>query len=239
MNYKIGLKLWSINENYLEEAQRLFNKGLCQYIELYVVPGRTHEFLDMWTKLEVPYVIHAPHFEHGMNLASKECREYIIFHPGFSGEIKETLFQLKQLNDKRIVVENKPYYSLVNGIICNGYSVEDIGFILEHSVCGFCLDISHCICTANALHFDPFLYLRKFLKLSPAMFHLSDSHFNGTIDNHLHIGKGDYNFKSILNLLPKDAIVTLETPKNSLIDLSDFEEDVMALNSVFGALEHE
>jgi endonuclease IV len=71
------------------------------------------------------------------------------------------------------------------------------------------------------------------------MFHLSDSHFNGTIDNHLHIGKGDYNFKSILNLLPKDAIVTLETPKNSLIDLSDFEEDVMALNSVFGALEHE
>ena len=149
MNYKIGLKLWSINENYLEEAQRLFNKGLCQYIELYVVPGRTHEFLDMWTKLEVPYVIHAPHFEHGMNLASKECREnnkklaeetflfadklnadYIIFHPGFSGEIKETLFQLKQLNDKRIVVENKPYYSLVNGIICNGYSVEDIGFIL-------------------------------------------------------------------------------------------------------------
>ena len=37
--YKIGLKLWSINTDYYyDEAKRLYDEGVFDYIELYVVP---------------------------------------------------------------------------------------------------------------------------------------------------------------------------------------------------------
>ena len=38
--YKLGLKLWSINTDvYYEEAKKLYEKKLFDYIELYVVPN--------------------------------------------------------------------------------------------------------------------------------------------------------------------------------------------------------
>jgi hypothetical protein len=45
--FNIGLKLWSTNENYIEEAKRLFDNGIYQYIELYVIPN-SFEKIDLW-----------------------------------------------------------------------------------------------------------------------------------------------------------------------------------------------
>ena len=76
--HKLGLKLWSTNtESYLREAQRLYSLGIYDYIELYVVPN-TLDTLENWKKLNIPYVLHAPHFAHGVNLANSEkfeCEE--------------------------------------------------------------------------------------------------------------------------------------------------------------------
>ena len=72
--YKIGLKLWSINTDYyLKEAERLYHKGVYDYIELYVVPD-TEDTLSAWKKLTIPYIIHNAHFAHGFNLAKSEAK---------------------------------------------------------------------------------------------------------------------------------------------------------------------
>ena len=73
---KLGLKLWSVNTDaYLREARRLYAEGVFDYLELYVVPG-SQETLPIWEKLRndlnLPFVIHAPHSFHGVNLADAE-----------------------------------------------------------------------------------------------------------------------------------------------------------------------
>ena len=79
---KIGLKLWSINTDYyLKEAERLYNEGVYDYIELYVVPD-TEATLASWKKLSIPYIIHNAHFAHGFNLSRPEAkaRNQVIYH---------------------------------------------------------------------------------------------------------------------------------------------------------------
>ena len=73
--FRVGLKLWSNNENYFKEAIRLFEKGIYQYIELYMLPGTQKKMVEMWKELAIPYVVHAPHFQAGLNLAKREQKE--------------------------------------------------------------------------------------------------------------------------------------------------------------------
>lgn len=113
MVYKLGLKLWSINTDcYYEEAKRLYNEGWFDYIELYVVPNSLDK-IEKWKKIEIPFIIHCPHFAHGFNLAKKEKKgsnrkifdevkkyadilnaKYIVIHGGIDGNVEETATQL-------------------------------------------------------------------------------------------------------------------------------------------------
>lgn len=241
----LGLKLWSINKNYVNEAKSLFEKGYCKYIELYVVPGSYNEYIKLWKGLNIPFVIHAPHYREGMNLANKanekqnfklveETKKYadalnaeiMIFHPGIAGDTEETARQIKKINDKRVVVENKPYFALDDNLICNGYSPHEIKRIIDYSGVGFCLDIGHAICTANAFKTDIKEYLEYFISLNPRMFHLSDGDYSGVYDSHLHFGDGSFNINFLLSKLPEKSLVTIETIKNSSENLNDFIQDI-------------
>lgn len=244
--FKLGLKLWSVNENYFKEAVRLYKEGYYDYIELYVIPGSFENFINLWKTIEIPFIIHAPHFRHGLNLAKEDVfeqnlkfaaetrkfadklnAEYIIFHPGIAGKVEETVRQINIINDSRILIENKPYYTVLgDGNICNGHSPEEIKYIAENTNTGFCLDIGHCFCSANAKKINAFKYLRDFLVLKPQMYHLTDNDFSSDIDNHLHFGEGDFNVAKVLNHIPEGAKITLETNKNSKENLDDFIKDV-------------
>jgi deoxyribonuclease IV len=251
--YNFGLKLWSINENYIDSAKELYKEGIYQYIELYVVPESYNHYSDIWIKLKkeenISFIIHAPHFGHGMNLAKKEFYEdnmqmyketkkfadklsadIIIFHPGTMGDIIETARQLKAINDNKIVIENKPYYAINSDNICNGNSPEDIEFLIEGTNIGFCLDIGHAFCSANAQHKEPLRYFMNFLKLHPKMYHLSDGNYKGIYDKHDKFGKGSYPIYEIRNLIPYGATITIETTKSSESNLEDFRNDVRYLN---------
>ena len=181
-DFKYGLKLWSTNDNYVKEAVRLFEQGIYNYIELYIKPGSYDKYIDIWKQLRIPYVIHAPHFLAGMNLAirgnidnninmAKESIKYaddlkadiIIFHPGIGGKEEETVYQLKQINDGRIVVENKPYQTIDGSAICNGHSPEQISYILKEASVGFCLDIGHALCAAISMKSNPYQYYKEYL----------------------------------------------------------------------------
>ena len=176
---KIGLKLWNINTDYYyDEAKKLYNDGVFDYVELYIVPGNI-ELIDKWKELSIPFDIHAPHFAHNMNLSKGEYREenykkyievkeyadelkasIIVFHSGIGGDYRETAEQIKYLNDSRILIENKPMRPLksTNGELCVGYKFDEIKYIIEKSNCGFCLDVGHAICSANSQNIDPYEY---------------------------------------------------------------------------------
>lgn len=249
--FKFGLKLWSTNVNYIEETKKLFNNNLFNYIELYTMPGTYKDYIEYWKNLEIPFYIHAPHFGSGLNLSDKikeksnlkfaeEAIKFtdklksdiIIFHPGINGSIDETKRQLSLLNDKRIVIENKPYYGLNNIGICIGSSFEEISNIIENTGVGFCLDIGHAICSANARRIEPLDFFKKFFKLNPKLFHLTDGDYNSEYDKHLHFGKGNYPIKDIIKLIPNDSFITIESEKKYIDKLDDFIEDINYLKNI-------
>lgn len=246
--FRFGLKLWSTNDNYVKEAVRLFEKGVYQYIELYMTPNTGKKHTEMWEKIDIPYVVHAPHYQAGLNLAKRESKETnirlinetqrfadtlsaenIIIHPGIGGDINETVRQLKEINEPRLLVENKPYYALFDGLVCNGTTADEIGFVMEEAGIGCCLDIGHAFCAARGLNKEPMGFLKEFLSLKPEMFHLTDGDHESVYDRHDHIGKGNFDMKSILNLIPQGEKVTVETTKDSQESLADFEEDIACL----------
>jgi sugar phosphate isomerase/epimerase len=242
--YNFGLKLWSTNKNYVASAVSHYYK-IYQYIELYTVPNSYNDFIELWKSLDIPYTIHAPHTLGGLNLSKKEMREQnfkiieevikfantlngslIIFHPGIDGDIEETVSQIKKIKDKRILIENKPYFGLVDNLICVGSSPSEIQFIMDNTGAGFCLDIGHAICSANAHKLEPLGYIKEFMQLKPKMYHLTDGDYNSVYDNHKHIGDGNFPVKEILGLLPLNSFITIETVKKSKDNLDDFIHDI-------------
>lgn len=252
---KRGLKLWSINiDSYYQQAQMLFEKNIFDYIELYVVPDSLNT-LPKWKNLNIPFIIHCPHFAHGFNLAKKEKAdsnkfiysqvklfadelnaEYIIFHGGIDGSVEETARQLALFNEKRALIENKPYKALPNkmgGSFCRGYNYDEINYIKTVAKCNFCLDFGHSVCAANSFKHNIYDYINDFMKLDPVMFHMTDIlDITSEYDSHPHLGKGELNISKILKIIPKDAIITFETVKNSQNDLNDFIEDMEYLKAL-------
>lgn len=255
--YDIGLKLWSTNTGtYFDEARRLYDEGIFNYVELYVVPG-TEETLDAWKKLEVPFLIHNAHFAHGFNLAKKEkrvsnCKIYeqsrrfadelkadgIIFHGGIDGEAEEAANQLAAFKEKRAILENKPFVALPNrmgGKYCRGATEEEIAFVLHGVGCRFCLDIGHAVCSANSQGSDPYTFIGRLMQLSPCMFHLSDvSDMSSPYDSHPHLGAGELILSRLTeSVFPPDARISVETDKDDPDSLADFVRDVQCLKNLF------
>ena len=250
-NIKLGLKLWSTNRSYIREAISLFEEGTYQYIELYVVPETYREFIMYWKKLRIPYIIHAPHSSHGLDLSDRsklntnctlveEALRYadnlkannIILHPGINGTIDENINQLNVIRDKRIIIENMPYFTMDKLGFCNGNSPYEIQSIIESCNIGFCFDIGHSIYAANALNVDSMEYIDTFIKLNPKMYHLSDGDQKGIADRHMNLLEGTFNLPKILDKIYSESFVTMETPKKSNNSLNDFIKDTSILNNI-------
>ena len=257
---KIGLKLWSVNTDaYLREARRLYAEKVFDYLELYVVPG-SRETLPIWEKLRndlnLPFVIHAPHSFHGVNLADAansaanekavdDTKRFadtlgarkIIVHGGWCPEncgqaaaLAQLIAQLKSLADERFLIENKPYLpigDLPRRLV--GSTPGEIRSILAASGCGFCLDIGHAVASANAHGADWRAWLADFLSLHPAMFHLSDIQADSQVDQHLHFGTGSLPLAEVVSKLHRDASVSIETRRDSTDNLDDFAKDAECL----------
>ena len=250
MKNRIGLKLWSTNvNNYLRPACELFESGIYDYIELYVVPGSL-QFLSLWKKTQIPYIIHNAHFASGFNLAKKELRaknkliyaetlqyadnlkaEKIIFHGGIDGRIEETAEQLRAFNEARALIENKPYIALPNkmgGKYCRGATLEEIKFVMDYVGCGFCLDIGHAICSANTQKRNYKSVIAEFNSLNPYMYHLSDVlDLTSPYDAHPNFGTGLLDISDLKkNLFNPRSPISIETNKNFCDNLDDFVSDV-------------
>lgn len=252
MSNKIGLKLWSINTDYYyEEAKRLYDLQVFDYIELYVVPD-TLDSIQKWKKLNIPFTLHAPHFAHKVNLAlennfsynyeifqqvnefAKELNsKYIIVHGGIEGNIRETAKQFSRISSEmpnKYLIENKPYFApLGDNPKCRGFNFDEIKFVMNEADCGFCLDIGHSTCAANSLKISSYEYLEKFLSLNPSCCHISGNLIDSEIDSHMHISQGNYDYKKILDMIGNSVDISIETVKDSKFNLDDFVEDVKCI----------
>ncbi len=250
---KIGLKIWSTNDFYIEPIKKLYKSKVFDYLELFVVPGSL-KYIDIWKDLNIPIILHAPHYAVGFNFSDKSkekdnkdllglVKEYndylkpikIIFHPGINGTIDETIRQIKLFKSEFIeifniaLIENKPSLGL-NNEICIGDSPDAISKIIENTNIGFCLDIGHAICysASNELKWDS--VLKEFNTLNPTIYHISDGDMSNKKDQHLNLGKGNYDFKKIFRVLKlHNAWISIETEKNSLNNLDNFKMDAFFL----------
>jgi len=251
---KIGLKLWSHNDKYADKAVALFQDRYFDYIELYAVKGSVDKYADIWQRLDIPYIIHAPHSSHGLNLADREKKRgnlaliseaqryadklnapHIIIHPGILGEHDSVKEQLLELNDKRVVIENKPYRAL-NGIdVCAGASPGEIRDYMSVSLYGFCLDVNHAVNYAFHSGNDYKEVLKDFSGMEPTVIHLSGMNKTSAVDKHLHLYEGDLDLNLAVDIIKGSGAEywTIEAPKDSSEGLDDFRKDVDTLRAVY------
>lgn len=240
---KLGLKVWSINMDYFNDAVRIYNEGKCDFIEVYVIPDSL-SYAKKWKEIGAPYVIHAPHYKDGVNFALIEKKEFnikiaeeskrfadilgsdkIIFHPGAHGTVDEIIKQLKSVNDGRALIENKPYIGIGGEVIFHGATVDDIKRIIDGSGAGFCLDFGHGVCAANKIGIEPMEFLRRMKELNPKMYHLTDGDYKGVIDRHDNYCTGTFPLKEMIEMIPDGAYITNEAKKKYKDSLEDFIED--------------
>jgi len=224
---------------------------LFDYIELYIIPGSYEATINAWKDLNIPYVIHAPHSFHGVNLAQadkwetnlqcfNEARQFaddfgsdiIIVHGGNNGSFEETLRQISLFNEPRIALENKPKVGIQNEV-CVGWSPSEFQSAIAVGVLsGTVLDFVHAVCAANSEKIDKMKMIKEFIVFHPKVFHLSDGDAFSEKDVHLNLGRGNLDLSGFLSVIPESGLVTIETPRNKSNGLDDFVNDVHSLSNL-------
>ena len=245
---KYGLKLWSINTVLIDEAVRLIDEKVFDYIELFVIPdSEITPFL-----IDVPYIIHIPHEKFGVNIGAPSVNEYtlqkidesiiwadqlnakhLILHAGHSSMHHATNL-LRELSDSRLLIENMPKVGL-DGEAMIGYSPAQIEELIGDSDIGVCLDFGHAVKAAVSLGVDYKGYVQGFMRLEPRVFHVSDGRLSGERDEHMGIGEGEYDFGFLMRCVERSRseMVTMETPRVSQCSLA---EDVGNVEKLYNGL---
>jgi deoxyribonuclease IV len=247
---RVGLKVWSTNLFFIDPALELYRRKVFDYIELYVVPGSAEQCLGPWHQTGIPFCLHAPHAYSEFNFSLQYHEEKnrrlldevqiffdalqpncIIFHPGIEGTAEETIRQIGIFRKeyigvfRRALLENKPRVG-INGETCIGASPEEVSLLLRETGLQFCLDLGHAIAYSAWARLQPEDVIDAFLDLCPIVFHLSDGDIHSMTDQHMNLGRGNYNIGGLLKKIPPGSCLSLETEKSPQLNLRDFEEDV-------------
>jgi deoxyribonuclease-4 len=230
----------------IPELLQLKESKIIDYIELSVIPNTQ---VAPFSELAGDYILHIPQEKFGINLADKLQTEsnsnilnlcfqwadilnakFLIIHPGF-GEEETVLKNLEEINDDRIILENMPKVG-INQEKMIGFSPKSMVKLMG-SKFGFCFDINHAIKAATSLRVDYKEFLPSFLSLNPKIIHISDGRSRLEIDEHLNIGKGDFDWDFILQQILESNCdwVTLETPH--IDSLSTNVEEIQFLHRMF------
>jgi len=236
MNINYGVKLWSTNVDYIEDAKKILIKKIFYYIELTPIPNTK---IDPFLDLSIPCIIHVTTENHGLNIADllkmeknldliNTCTlwadelkaKYLVLHSGY-GNLENALEFLDQIHDKRILIENMPKIGINNESMI-GYNSYQIKELLGNRF-SLCLDLNHAVKAAASLNIPYVALIEDFLKLNPKLFHIADGRVTYEKDEHLNFGNGNYNLELIMNLVKKyseknNVYMTLETPKKSIED---------------------
>lgn len=226
-----GLKLFGKDEEYIDGATQLIDMGIFNYIEVMPLPDSHVSTFNSGTG--IPYVIHWTHEQYGCNLGDRAKHGFtremlvkafdwadilgaklVVVHPGY-GDVNATLEILEDFFDPRLCVENMPMYS-ITGKFMLGHTREQMEELIRPNGLKFCMDFGHAMKAAIPLKRDYKEFIVDMVdRLKPSLFHLSDGTASATYDDHLSLGKGDYDigfFKEIILDNP-GVPVTFETTK--------------------------
>ncbi|MGY5871401.1 MAG: GNAT family N-acetyltransferase [Candidatus Thorarchaeota archaeon] len=253
--YRIGLKIFTSNQESFSKLREFYKKKIIDYVELYIVPGVVDtQSLD--SLKGVPVVFHAPNINHGFNLRDRNqifedslktlrvISEYlnektVIFHPGLErGEddithIKATLKELGQ--DYDIVIENMPKKPVKGNRNLIASHFDEFADLVKETGIKFCIDIGHTIYSANYYQEDTLGYIQSFINLGPFMFHLGDGEYSNQSDVHKHLTEGDFPLAEIIAMIPPKSTITLETPKSDFVLLSEDLVNIQRLKNLIRA----
>lgn len=254
---RFGIKLWTINEESFRVCENLLEKGIFNYLELYVVPDEYNlDSLERFSKYEV--ILHAPSFNHKFNIVNKDKifhsaiksiidvsnvvkSDYTIFHPGVQikksseNHLKYVISNLKEIDGLglKVILENVPDLALDGSTKLIASLFEDFEYVIKETDTLVCVDIAHTIASANAFRIDPIVYLKKFLEIKPFIFHFCNSYYDTLTDVHLDIDKGNLPLNKIVKLIPENSLISLETPKKDMKNLTDDVRNLHLLKGFF------
>ena len=233
-NIKFGIKIATRNFDLIPEIYD--NKKKIDFIEVILLPEFTSEDIEIIKNLEIPYALHLPNSNYGIDFGNLEHNtqnlDYIekvnffkgelspfcyIIHPE-SGDIKLSIKNISLLKIKPIALENMPLKSLIEGNLL-GYDINTLmPFFNYFKDLEFCLDINHAIKAAVSKKMDYIRFIKELLVFkSPLIFHISGGNLENVIDEHLPLFEGNYNLseiKKILITLKSSVNLTFETPRN-------------------------
>lgn len=247
--FQFGLKVGSINTQYTKEILEYYDKGVFQYIELFIPVGSYYDTIKYWKQFHIPFGVHAPHSLAGLNLANfseyggnkAKIEEtikfadslkasYIIFHSGTNGRAEEAVRQLSPYVDDRFLIENKPIKGFGGDYICVGTDYAELKSMIDTLRCGFCLDFGHAICAANTLKRNPLEFISRLKSLNPRVYHLTDGDYKSEIDSHYHYGEGTFPLKELLAFVPESGMITNEAKRENMSTLKEFYQDSIVIN---------
>jgi deoxyribonuclease-4 len=239
MKIKFGLKLWSTNTHLIQQAVKIIDEKVFDYIELFVVPDTLiSPFL-----IDIPYIIHIPHHKFRVNIGEVICKEYnlkkikesiewadklnayyLILHAGH-GNLDDAKDLLRELTDNRILIENMPKVGLNNENMI-GYSPSHIKEMIGNRNLGLCLDFGHAVKAAVSLGKDYKVYMNDFIGFKPKVFHMSDVLLSNEKDEHLGFSKGELDFEYLLGYVINNnsKFITIETAR---LNQQSLQEDVL------------
>ncbi|MFX1256289.1 MAG: TIM barrel protein [Promethearchaeota archaeon] len=236
-NIKLGIK---ISINHFDLIPDVYeNDEIIDFVEISLKPNFETKDLDIIKKLKLPYAIHLPNSNDGINFGDikreKNNIEFIqkieqnieilqqlkpicyIIHPE-SGDMNYSISNLMKLRIKPLAIENMPMKG-IHGEAMLGYNpIELKSFFEKVRDLEFCFDINHAIKASISLKKDSFEFIKEFLNFKkPKVFHIAGGDINIEIDNHLHLNNGQYNLLKIKKLLleyDNPIYLTFETPRN-------------------------
>ena len=236
---KCGIKLWSINKDYFEEALELFKRREIDFIELYFVPD-SFKLEELKLLKGAVLAVHSSHDSHNFNLfdldgSKKELfknkivetadflqASFIIVHAGVGNSKEVFKKNIAEIYDQRILIENMPKIGL-HDEICFGYSMAQLKFIKN---CGFaiCLDLQHAFKSAVSQGLNYKNFIGSLIDgFGPSYFHISGGESSNEKDEHLDLFEGDFDSgwaKKVLSRVgeEKEIYVVFEVPKRERLE---------------------
>ena len=234
---KIGVKTFEYREDFKQLAKDI------DFIEIMAIEGKDY---SKFKEFNLPILVHAQHEIFLINNANKNLFEKnkssinfaiklanlfnsdkIIVHPGLLSDencsFENAISFFNNFNDKRILIENMPDLKIKKQL-CT--PVDETKIFLKKVNKGFCLDINHAAIGCLDSRQRYVKKIKDFLKLNPSHYHLGGQRLNN--DSHLSIEDSEIDLQGIINLLPENAEITLETTT----DLEKIKRDIKLLRGM-------
>jgi len=230
---KFGIKTYS-DKTFLD-----FFENKCDFFEVQAIRGKDYSFLK---KYKSPIVIHCEHQNFGVNIADSSKKDFNLKAINFAKKIAENISATKiiihpgELDnencskenwDKRFCIENLPFTDFKNKIKRLCASPEEMREFLIRTNIGFCFDINHAIEYALSEKLNYWNILKKFEELKPIHYHLGGEKMDKG-ESHLSFYDSDLDLRKVLEILNKNAEITLEVS----VDVNKTKKDLMLIKNI-------